>query len=237
MVSVAHVNVRSLTKHLHLVKDYVENESFDVLAVTETWLSGAVLDEDVKLNGYNFIRADRSTGQKGGGVGIFIKNTFSYHLLPATHNEFSEQLWIRLNLNGSSYAVGVVYRLHHVNINLFVDTLEDILSEYLLINNEVICLGDFNIDLLKISSHSSALINMVYSLGLNQVVHEATRMGPTGLSLLDLIITSFPLESIHNVSVIDLSISDHFLTRALFRIDQGTNTSSIFKNRNFSNFN
>ena len=64
--TISHLNVRSLIKH--------KDESFlcltgdDVICFSETWLSPKIGDPLLSQVGYKYIRCDRQTMKKGGGL-------------------------------------------------------------------------------------------------------------------------------------------------------------------------
>ena len=67
------LNARSLSNkvfHLHLL---LSAESFDIIAITETFLENTVFDHESQLNGFNIYRKDRS-GWRGGGVLLAVKS-------------------------------------------------------------------------------------------------------------------------------------------------------------------
>jgi exonuclease III len=51
----------------------------DILVLSETWLSGDILDTDINIEGYNVFSDDRQG--RGGGVAILIKHYFTVSLL------------------------------------------------------------------------------------------------------------------------------------------------------------
>ena len=70
---------------------------------------------------------------------------------------------------------------------------------------DILVLGDFNIDLLKPHSSWDSAITL---LGLTRLVKSPTRVTQTAATLIDHIYTNNP-DVITDVSVLDLSISDH----------------------------
>lgn len=52
-------------------------------------------------------------------------------------------LWLKLNMNKRSYAVGVIYKPHEQNTTIFLDEFDDIV----LTVTEIICMRNFNSDL------------------------------------------------------------------------------------------
>ena len=68
-------------------------------------------------------------------------------------------------------------------------------------NHDIICAGDFNIDLLVQTNYSEELVERMIALGLMQQVTLPTRIGNTTKTLKTL-----------RTDIIDSSLSDHFLT-------------------------
>lgn len=62
-------------KKAQLIK-FLEFYNVDVAVITETHL---IPQEDFNIAGYEVIRKDRSTGEKGGGVIILVRNTRTFH--------------------------------------------------------------------------------------------------------------------------------------------------------------
>ena len=69
-----HLNVRSLLSKLDFVRIWASSTDADVIVLSETWLKKSISASDISLNGNNVYRADRPN--KGGGVAIYVKNTF-----------------------------------------------------------------------------------------------------------------------------------------------------------------
>lgn len=68
---VGHLNTRSLIAKLAAVRQLLDDGSYSILTVTETWLSPETSDGAISISGYNFERMDR--GGRGGGVGMYVK--------------------------------------------------------------------------------------------------------------------------------------------------------------------
>lgn len=67
-IKLAHVNIRSLYPKLKDLEHYIDYNKIDILAISETWLDGAVDSSAVHLQNFNFYRRDRVG--RGGGVGF-----------------------------------------------------------------------------------------------------------------------------------------------------------------------
>ena len=64
-----HLNARSIKNREHLaqIKELVNDENVDVLAVSESWLNSSTTNAEVDISGYKIYRLDRKH-KKGGGV-------------------------------------------------------------------------------------------------------------------------------------------------------------------------
>ena len=69
----ASLNITSLLKHIDELRVFLNDQNIDVLAIIETRLNEGIFDQEVKVQGYDIIRRDRSkNGRLGGGVCFYI---------------------------------------------------------------------------------------------------------------------------------------------------------------------
>lgn len=206
-MKVAHLNVRSIMRHLPELTATIHKFNYDIIAVSETWLTPDIDTINLRIKNYSFFRKDRTT--RGGGVGFFVRDCLCCGVMPA--GDVIEQLWLSFRVRSASYVVGVVYRPPELGYGVFVDELESSVANFVVGADYVICLGDFNTDLLAGDSPASRyLSDTVESLGMIQLINEPTRIARDSATLLDLIIVTENL-SILNSGVISVDIADHEL--------------------------
>lgn len=207
-LSVAFLNVRSLTLHFADFKTLIGQEQYDIIGVSETWLTENIPSNSVEVEGYNFIRKDRGT--RGGGVGLYLKKNFEYEILYTNAHEALEQIWVRVKSSKFTYIIGSLYRPPKGNFNDFLNVFEDSLSEF--ICHEIICGGDINVNLADPLNHSTAaFIDCLEAFNLNQIISSPTRITKTTNTLLDVIL--IPAEEknyLHGTKDV-ANISDHSL--------------------------
>jgi len=142
-------NVRGLrTKTVQFYNDVIIND-YEVIIITETWLSEGILSEELFPPGYVIHRRDRdsrATGKtRGGGVLIAVKSCFqtvSYE----TPGSLVEELWIGLSFEDHRYVIGVVYIPPGSTLGLYEEHIETI--NYVrdnLPNTDVVVVGDYNL--------------------------------------------------------------------------------------------
>ena len=80
--SIIHFNARSLNANLDKIKDYINslNVSFDVIAISETWLDSSNQNE-FNFENYEACHMVRRC-KKGGGVAIFVRKALKFKVLP-----------------------------------------------------------------------------------------------------------------------------------------------------------
>jgi len=104
-------NVRGLkTKLVSLRSSFPMFHFYDIIILTETWLTPDISDSELGFAGFQVIRLDRthnnsSSSSRGGGVQIFIKNTRSFQPISLIGSNV-EQVFVLLSLNSCHLLVG-----------------------------------------------------------------------------------------------------------------------------------
>lgn len=202
-----HINARSLLNGFDIFKGHLRDCQYDILGVSETWLHAGIAQNILNIDEFTFIRQDRCN--RGGGVGVYIKNTLKFNTVFQECRDYIEHIWVEVRANKKNILVGNIYRPPNTDINCFVSYLEDILADFCTKFDSIIILGDFNVNMLNLnSSISLSLLNTVEAFNFKQIISEPTRITNTGSTLIDLIFCNF---SVNHSGVKDIEISDHML--------------------------
>ena len=216
--SIFHLNIRSMTKNLHNLLDYLNNldMKFAIICMSETWLNDNNRDLH-SLNSYTHISQCR-LNRIGGGVSIFLKDTIAHsrRIDLDVNNSHIESLFIEIPKELVSHKqnviVGVIYRPPNTEVDVFNNHLTTILSTIKSENKIAYISGDFNINLLNVESHiqSSEFMEIMYSFSYLPLINKPTRVKETSATLIDNIFcNSFNDYSyIQGICVTD--ITDHF---------------------------
>lgn len=203
-----HVNIRSLTANFIGFVEYFLSTDFDFIAVSETWLTSNIRNDVVHMDGYTLARKDREGAIRGGGVGIYIKNTFSFELLDVNDN--MESIWISVKLGKMKFSVGCIYKPPNYNCNEFMNNFENVLINLIPVSDAIVCLGDFNINLLNLNCPNVLnFYNIIESLGLKQIITTPTRITSNSLTLIDFILISEDLNYSECGTTSVNNIADH----------------------------
>jgi hypothetical protein len=216
-IYMCHLNVRSLTSDgddnrssvpvdERLIKlDEIYHKlaymnSADIITISESWLDDTITDIDIELLDYQLYRKDRS--RHGGGVLAYVHDSLSVSRRADLEHDDIEALWLELAVDGGKVLIGTYYRPPGADINtvdmfmnLFQQTIDTIWGET---PKSVFIFGDFNDKCLDfLGNHDDSeikyrLVDFVHVYNLFQMIEEPTRVTPTSVSLLDLIITDSP---------------------------------------------
>lgn len=181
----------------------------DIMGLCETFLEPNILDSQVVIDGYDFIRKDRADTQdkNGGGIILYFRNSLKYKRRPEYEISKIETVWSEIELpNAKPFLLCLVYRPPSALSN-WIDLLEEELSIAQATGLELILMGDFNIDFISCSNNK--WLNLLQLFDLSQLVSEPTRVTQNTETIIDHIYTSNP-ENISTCFVSQLSISDHF---------------------------
>ena len=212
-----HFNIRSLQRNFDQKHEILSKLSVqpDIIALTETKLSGNSVYSNIELNGYDFLHADSET--LAGGVGLYIQNKLDYSVNSEINCELNyvENIWIKTQTRNGTLMIGVVYR-HPVtyveDIENFSNAMSDILHEFNHKKYSYMVVGDFNLDLMKVCSNNNnrKYANNLISCSCKCLIGAPTRVTESSKTLLDHIYESTNDAPYHTLGGIVLSdITDH----------------------------
>ena len=220
------INIQSLHSKFTEFSQFVNvlfasNSAPDVICLQELW--NFPPDSDFKLNGYHpLVYTLRQNNVQGGGVGIYVKSKFTFSVLPE-HSIFMDRILetmvIEITVNPSSKIyIASMYRpgSNHPTLSptdhfqQFMELFTNFCSNLISIGT-VYLLGDINLDLLKYSkcNQVTSYVDLLFSLGLLQIVTKPTRCTPRSATLIDHIVTN-AIQSDLQSKIIISHMSDHF---------------------------
>ena len=157
------MNISSLGNKMDCVIDHITDTRFDIVGITETWLSNNFKNNMPVMNtcldsGYTLHHRPRNTGRKGGGVGVLINNRIK-HQSRILHDKPEitsfESIELVITLGSVTIRLSVIYRMSPVkskNIfkqSEFCNEFNDYLEKLSCMNGNIVMVGDFNIDWLN----------------------------------------------------------------------------------------
>ena len=232
-MKLAHLNVPSLFAGFNEFSNLIQELDLDLVGISETWLSNDVSSDAIAIPGYSIFRSDRAG--RGGGVALYVKNMYKCQVLSFEFN-FSnsfEHLWVKFKNSHRTFVIGVFYRPPHSNIMDCVNDLDNILSYIIPTSDEILCLGDININLFNINNPLSSCFD---SFNFTQVINEPTRITSTTSTLLDPIFVSNK-DLVAEAGTVNADvISDHRLVLCKLNLKIKKFKQKTVTYRDFSNF-
>ena len=246
-ISFVHLNVRSLVSNIDLIRSFLKNNKVSICTISETWLTDKIPNKLIEIDGFNFVRNDRTTMshtgnriKRGGGLLTYVSKEIEiFSIIPKItecENNLESQ-WLELKINKlKPIIVGNCYRPPDGNEETALIAL-NIKIEYILENpkHELFILGDFNIDLKTPSKIRKDFFDIIKDNGLTQLIKHTTRQTSHSGTILDLIISNS--NCIKDSGVLYDNISDHFQVYALRKHTKKIKTPISFEGRNYTNFN
>ena len=187
-----------------MLSQYVSDSHFDLIDITETWLS----DDDLSISSYltpnKFKLIQHNRSKKGGGVALLYNSNLIVLTKSIDSLTSCQVISCRIKCSSQCYfTLILLYRPPHSNIKTFITEFSIITS--LISSPNTILLGDFNIHVNNPSSTPN-FHQLLYEHSLTQHVSFPTHIhGNT----LDLIITPSDYTTLSNIHR-DLFISDHY---------------------------
>lgn len=198
-LSISHTNIRSIRapdKIEHIRCELAGN--FDIITVSETWLSSSCENVDLALTGFQKpYRKDRIDDSGYGGVLAWVSIRVSAKRRVDLELPQLELMWLEIRSRNNKFLLGVGYRQPSANEEfwqLFQDSLDKVLETDI---SSVVMVGDFNADPMTAAGSKFDLFTKMNNLQI--LIHEPTRVTETSSSILDQVLTNSP----------------HFVTRAV----------------------
>ena len=147
---------------------------------------------------------------------LFIRENLTFHRRLDIITVSIETLWVEiLQPKTIPILVGVAYR--PPSQSDFYDIFEQTCHQIDTNKHEIIILGDFNTDVKADSNLQRHLVEFQTTFDLDQLIVEPTRITPKSRTIIDLIFVSDPAK-ISQSGVIEIGVSDHFLTHCTRKI-------------------
>ena len=225
------VNINSIRNKFEALKS-ITTGNLDILVITETKLDESFPDGQFYTEGYCIpFRLDRN--KHGGGVLIYFRGDITCRELKSHSPLINfEGIFLELNLKKSKWLFFGGYNPNKENISYFLNTLGPTIDHYMPKYDNLILLGDFNIEmrenLMKDFCDTYDLINLIKD--------PTCFKNPLNPSIIDLVLTNRS-RSFQNSQTIETGLSDyHKLTVTVMRTFFPKQVPTIITYRDYKHF-
>ena len=140
-LKIPHLDFNILINKLDGVRELMSTYIFDVLALSETWLSPKTSDCEVTIPGYSVVQKDRTGSAKlnGGGVLLYIRDNIPFTVKNELAANNEELLWIEINRpKCKPLLIAATYKPPNVKEANFLESLSNSLAKIDLDKNGVV---------------------------------------------------------------------------------------------------
>ena len=219
-LSIAHINVRGLAKKVDELKLHVIKHHLKILHISETFLTSNLNSDMLCIPDFNIVRRDRAL-KHGGGVLTYLHSTLHHSVLSNLDNILPESLTIQISQpSAKPFITSVIYRPPN-SPTKWLDQFALYITKCKEICDEVIILGDFNINLNVVNKKWTDLVNQ---LGLLQLIQHSTRIQAHSQSLIDHIYVTKPANILRH-AISDIGLSDHCMVYTTRKLGAQVQTS------------
>lgn len=206
-------NAQSVKNKIEYITSYIQDNDFDVVAITETFLQEADGIERKQLipDGYSLHSMDWESGVKGGGVAILAKDGLCPKIIKTNKFSSFEVVTMSMCTNYGSLLLSCIYRppdssKYSPAFSIFLSDFTTFLETNLANKNHVIT-GDFNIHMNSSNAHTVLFNQLLETFELTQHVSAATH---THGNILDLVLSCKSDSALILEVCVGELISDHF---------------------------
>ena len=206
-------------KDLILINGYCP---FDIIGITETWLSEIDDKNEFSLPGFQAIHIERKLTKSSGGISLYIQSSLKFTWLLDCESLFSQPInnrWIYsivvdISFDENSFIFSLFYKTPSFLIPFFCNLFDHFSSFINLPQKKAIVFGNFNCNLLNVSNNNDCdtYFETFTSSGLLPTILFPTRVDPvrSTATVIDSIFVSTSLGNHLSSKIIFSDLSDHF---------------------------
>lgn len=209
-ISVVFLNIRSLRTNFNSFLASINNiiNRIKIIVLVETNIN----DNESPFYGINGFTATflNRSNRSGGGVAVYIKENILHTTISVKTNSF-ETLHINIQTT-ENISLLAIYRPPSLSVSKFITELDDLLRKIKKQQN-VILVGDININLLNKNLLTTLYIDMMSSNGLQCMINDCTREDlskNTNTCIDHLFVRCKHIQTHAYTSIIKINISDHY---------------------------
>ena len=193
-LNICHTNIQSIkAKDTFTTLKCELGNKFDIILISETWLSNKDKTRDYKITGYQTpVRRDRNIGTAGyGGIMAYVKDDIACKRRKEYEVNEIEGMWLEIRLTNQIMFIFLAYRAESNTDQTFWQLLQNSINTVRANHNpKILIIGDLNADP---STRQGKLLNDFANVNfMTQHVTEPTRITETSSTILDQILSNFP---------------------------------------------
>lgn len=218
-ISLIYMNIRSLRKNFTLLLAGIHKiiNKIHLIILVETNITDNE-NRFFQINGYRSIFLNREG--RGGGIAVYIRDDIYHNTTPLNTVSF-ETIQVDINIKNKIITLFPIYRPPSQNVTTFVTELDTIINN-VHEKQQLIIVGDMNVDILKENITTTKYLDMLMSNGLHCLVNETTREDDnnnTQTCIDHLFVRNRVSQTQPHAAVVATTISDHYSLFACMEVE------------------
>ncbi|XP_057318961.1 uncharacterized protein LOC130663635 [Microplitis mediator] len=233
-LKICHLNAQSITPHIDEFRDFFNDNYYDVIAISETWLTTNIVDAQICLPMFHLHRNDRKL-RHGGGVAIYVRDTLSSRVVSCSSNVTSGypeyliiEIWSTAN---NKILLSTIYRPPNTAM---LDNFEQEFDNLFHLYKNIVIIGDLNINLLQHYYESSYLTDFCNFHNLHLVNFTPTHHTASSHTWIDHCIVNDSSNVMESNQSTEPFLSGHDVISIVLDYNVPKQTAKIIKYRNWS---
>ena len=236
---IRYLNINSLQNKIVDLRSIAQDIDFTFLAVAETKLNDSYPSAQFFIDGYynpHEFRRDRPYNN-GGGLLLYIKRGIPCKRLRKFEHEDIEAIIVEMHIGSKKWCVISIYRSEDVTPRVFIEKLSQSVDQILDSYENLIILGDININSLdKSASKFRHLGDFCDTYDMTNLVKEPTCFQSETPTSIDVILTNKPRSFMHTKSIMNGLSDFHSLIMTMFKAQVSKLEPIHIRYRNFKDF-
>ena len=235
--TVGHLNARSLNKNILELKEIVRKTKFDVISISESWLTQNTPKDRFQIEGFKIFRNDRKN-KRGGGVCVFVRDHYECKKIRIPNlPENPEMLWVEVTVKHKKIAIGTLYKAPKIPCRVFQEAYESLMHIYTKYDDPILS-GDFNVNMLKpeLNECKTLVDSIIDPFELTQLIKKPTRITNKSKTLIDLLLVKKPENVLFSGACDVPGVSDHFKIYMAYSLKKEVFKPIKVTRRDFKNF-
>ena len=206
--------------------------TFDIFTIAESKLDGSFPSADFHLQGYHLPPFRIDCTSNSGGLLTYVKSGIpARHLTKFKLDPSLHILPVELILRKNKLLVFTIYRPDRIKVDLFFETLSNAIHFYEVDYNNIIVVGDFNLE-----PTDPKMAQFLELNDMSNVIKAKTCFKTSKGRCIDLILTNSK-SAIKNTGTVVTGLSDfHRLIYTMLKIKYEKLSPNIIKYRDYKNF-
>ena len=212
---IAYLNINSLRGNKFIqLQEMLNLVKPEILCIDETKLTPDFSTAQFHIEGYHFppFRRDRiqnlNSTHFGGGKIVYVKEDLISHRLVKHETEHAETICINLTIQERKWFIMFAYRPESIDRKLFFDEVNKSLSKVTKEYENLIIVGDLNIDIAAGTDKYNLLSEFCATYNLKNLVKGITCNKSQQGSSIDVILSNKPGSFFHS-NITETGLSDH----------------------------